>query len=352
MIRFRRAHRPACHVNDHPPLPDPTRLTPALAARAVFGGALMGLANLVPGISGGTMLLACGIYRRVIEAVAELTRLRFRPASVALLALIAAAAAVAILALARPVGTLVVEHRWAMYSLFIGLTLGGVPVLVRMGRPLRATHLGWAAAGLGVMIVIALVRPDGSGMRAGPVWLLVLAGFAGAGAMILPGISGGYVLLVLGQYVPVLDAIASLKEGLAEADLSRAAGTMPVIVPVGLGVVVGFVGVSNLIRALWQRFPRATVGLLLGLLVGAVVGLWPFQQPVPPEPGSYVRGERVTAEQLPAIDPRDWPTALYAPTPAQAVGAVVLAMLGAAATLVVDRLGRGADAAHTAGHAS
>ncbi len=103
-----------------------------LIIRSSIGGCLMGLANLVPGISGGTMLLAAGVYPGFISAIAEVTRFRFRIRSLVLLASVVASAALAILLLAGNVKDLVTNYRWLMYSLFIGLTLGGVPLVYRM----------------------------------------------------------------------------------------------------------------------------------------------------------------------------------------------------------------------------
>ena len=102
---------------------------PGVVVRCGAGGVLMGLANLVPGISGGTMLLAAGIYPRFIRAVADVTTLKLRMSSLVVLGAVACAAGLAILLLAGTVRDLVVDHRWIMYSLFIGLTLGGVPLV-------------------------------------------------------------------------------------------------------------------------------------------------------------------------------------------------------------------------------
>ena len=109
------------------------------AVRGGVGGVLMGLANLVPGISGGTMLLAVGIYPQFIRSIAEVSTFRFRLRSVLLLISVVAGAALAIIALADVAKSLVENHRWIMYSLFIGLTLGGVPLLWRMVRPADPT---------------------------------------------------------------------------------------------------------------------------------------------------------------------------------------------------------------------
>ena len=97
--------------------------------RSVLGGLLMGLANLVPGISGGTMLLAVGIYPRFINAISDITTMNFRFTSISILTTVLTTAALAILLLAGFVKGLVISHRWLMYSLFIGLTLGGLPIV-------------------------------------------------------------------------------------------------------------------------------------------------------------------------------------------------------------------------------
>jgi putative membrane protein len=113
----------------------PQAATLLLAVRGAIGGTLMGLANLVPGISGATMLLVAGVYPGFIGAIAEVTTFRFFARSLVLLAAIVGTAALAILLLAGSVKGLVEDHRWMMYSLFIGLTLGGVPIVWRMARP-------------------------------------------------------------------------------------------------------------------------------------------------------------------------------------------------------------------------
>ncbi|MEM8782305.1 MAG: DUF368 domain-containing protein [Planctomycetota bacterium] len=357
--------------------PDATPLG-GLVARSALGGALMGLANLVPGISGGTMLLAAGVYPRFIGAIGEVTTLKFRKASVVVLGTVVVAAVLAIGLLAGVVKTLVVEQRWAMYSLFIGLTLGGVPVVWRLLKqtepesatasrepqtPSAARGSGWliaAIVGFVAMAALALVQSSGaagSGSNDGFVFML-LAGIAGAAAMILPGVSGGYLLLVLGVYVPILAGIDAFIGALSARDLGALwAVGVAVILPVGVGVLIGVIGVSNLLRWLLARYERATLGVLLGLLLGAVVGLWPFQQSVEPEVGMVVKGQRVVLGQVgdpegalttgyvyeasrQPVATEDLPTEFFTPGVGQAGGAAGLLVLGFVVTMGVDRLGR------------
>ena len=373
------------------PLQGPEVRLSSLAIRSAFGGSLMGLANLVPGISGGTMLLAAGVYPRFIDAIGELTTLKFRRASLVVLGAVGCFAVLAVALLAEPVRDLVVFHRWVMYSLFIGLTLGGVPVVWRL---LRGERTGgeasggvgagaWVGAMVGFLLMAALgiyqaAGASGEASNSGFVFML-LAGMAGAAAMILPGVSGGYLLLVMGVYIPILSGVDAFKDGLLERDVAVLASVgLGVVLPVGLGVVIGVAGISNLLRWLLRRYEKVTLGVLLGLLVGAVVGLWPFAATVEPIEGQRIKGREVIyalpaaaegegpgdglaeaeaeggatwvyADSLEPIDAEDQPTRYFTPRPMQVLGAVGLVGLGLLITLTVDRLGREKPARRTAG---
>lgn len=300
----------------------------------------MGLANLVPGVSGGTMLLAAGVYTIFIGAVADLTSLRLRFQSVLVVVTVAGSAALGILILAGPIKELVVGYRWIAYSLFIGLTLGGVPVLKKLIGPVTRRVLWGALAGFAGMAVLAWVQQYGSagGGASGSGWIMMLlAGLAGASAMILPGISGGYLLLILGQYIPILSAIDAFKQALRTANLSATAEIgFAVILPVGIGLVIGVAGVSNLLTLLLNRHRQATLGVLVGLLLGAVVGLWPFQEGVKPQPGFVHKGQELNAAQIQELSADDYPTDFFRPTAGQIGASLLLIGAGFAATSAIS----------------
>ena len=315
---------------------------PHLAARSGIGGMLMGLANLVPGISGGTMLLAAGIYPDFIDAVARVTTFRFKLRPIVILGCVVGAAALAILLCAGLVRDLVVGYRWIMYSLFIGLTLGGVPIVWRMlGKATRGMWMG-IVGGLLAMIGLFILQLTGfTSQTSGKdeYAMLFFAGAAGASAMILPGVSGGYLLLVLGQYVPILSAVDEFRDALETADLAAAgAVAFTVGLPVGLGVLAGVVGVSNLLRLLLRRYHAPTLGVLLGLLLGAIIGLWPFQQGILPKIGDIVEGQIVTAERLERIEPEDYPTGYFQPNGVQVGFSALLLFVGFGITWAISRL--------------
>ncbi len=321
---------------DTPAGPAREPLRPAILARCAVGGGLMGLANLVPGISGGTMLVAAGVYERFIDAIGDITRLRLNVASITVLGVVVLAAVIAIGGLAGAVSVGLAEARWAMYSLFIGLTLGGVPIMLRLVRPMTGAAYAGMVAGLLVMlglVVLQSTQPAGGPAGSSNAIMLFLGGVAGASAMILPGVSGAYLLLLLGQYETIIAAIKDFVSAARDADVAGALATLGVVVPVGIGVVVGVVVVSNALKFVLHRYEKATLGVLLGLLIAAPAGLYPFKRGVEPKPGDTLGGIVITEDNLAEFDdPKDWEERLFTPGPLEIGGALGLIALGFIAT--------------------
>jgi putative membrane protein len=255
------------------------------AARIVLGGFLMGVANLVPGVSGGTMILAIGLYDRFIEVVARMTSLRWSRPTLVFTGLLGIGAVVAILGLSAPAVWLVVEHRWIAYSLFVGMTLGGVPLLWKAVRPLGGASLVLFLLALAGMVWVARGMSDSPLPHTFPVFVFV--GAVAASSMILPGISGSYVLLIFGMY----DAVVG---SLRPRDLmDDPVASLWIVAPVGIGVALGIGLLSNVLKLVLARYEKPTHAALLGLLLGSVAGLWPFQEAVHPDLVSKRRVEAV-----------------------------------------------------------
>jgi putative membrane protein len=242
--------------------------------KSVTGGVLMGIANLIPGVSGGTMILAMGLYTEFIDSVADLTALRFSRRRILFLLQVGVGAAASILLLAGVILDLLFRYPVAMYALFIGMTLGGAPLLVASLRPIKADAVIATLIGLGLMIGVVAMK-SGSGLPH-HLGMDLVSGVVGSTTMVLPGISGSYMLLVMDQYDRVIGAVHALKEALQARDVALLQSALWIVAPVGIGAVVGIVGLSNLLKYLLRRRPRETVGVLLGVLLGSVVGLWPF----------------------------------------------------------------------------
>lgn len=321
-------------------------------ARTIVGGVLMGIANLIPGISGGTMILAMGLYSEFIDSVAEVTRLRFSPRRIGFLGVLGAAAVAAIFGLAGVILYLLFHYSAAMYALFIGLTLGGAPKLASMLRSVRAA---WLAILLGVALMVGIAASeDYAGGLPNNTAMDVFAGVVGAITMVLPGVSGSLMLQVLNQYDRVIGAIH---------DRSFA-----IIIPVGIGAVAGVVILSNALKYLLHHYQRATVGFLLGMLLGSPVALWPFGR----KPGEKALENRSVAElrtfaidhaipgasgtddsDLRALILEGWKNRErndYAPASIATVSAMLLVGFAATFALARERNGRGGKPPAPAGH--
>jgi len=243
--------------------------------RVLVTGAAMGAADVVPGFSGGTVALVAGIYPRLIanirasaHVVSVVVRLRLRDLPAALRALdwgflivLLAGLMAAVLTLASALERLLGTEPVAMSAAFLGLVLGAAVVArhhLRGPAGMRLLLAGTATA----VITAALL-----GMR--PIALddpsiLVLAGAAAiaACATILPGVSGAFLLLLLGVYGPVLTGVAGRDGVLISAVLG--------------GAVIGVLTFSTLLNWLLRRFHDAVLAVLIGLMVGSARVLWPW----------------------------------------------------------------------------
>ncbi|MDZ7707650.1 MAG: DUF368 domain-containing protein [Trueperaceae bacterium] len=269
-------------------------------------GIAMGAADLVPGVSGGTMALVLGIYRRLIAALGAITagptwrallagRLgeAWRSVDGGFLAALATGIAVAIVALPRVLHGLLQAYPVSVYAVFFGLIAASVGVVVRRIRSRRRVATVFAVVGaVFAFVLVGLVpaaTPDTPAM-------LVLSGTLAVSALLLPGVSGAFILVLLGKYEEVLAAVSGF-------DTS-------VLVPLGLGMVIGLLGFSRLLATMLARWPASVLGVLAGFLAGSLRKVWPWQR---------LEGARSVAE----LPPGAWEAAVAAALVAIAIGVVV-----------------------------
>lgn len=304
--------------------------------RAPVGGLLMGFANIVPGISGGAMLLMVGVYQRFVDAVAQCSMLRFNIRSIAFLSLVGIGAATTILLSAGPIKRLILEHAWQSMALFIGLRLGAVPIVWKWCKPFAGDGAKKVVIGVlaGLIVTAGLAATQylgagGGGAAHTSTWITrFAAGLAGASATILPGMDGSYFLLLMGEYVPILTGIETFKDALVARDVSAMWKAGLYLLPVALGVAIGLGGVSMLLRWLFKKHKQLVGGVLLGVVFGAIGGLWPFRESVMPVAGEVIKGVTVTAENVASFDISDWRMRFFSPSGVQIAGALGLAILG------------------------
>jgi putative membrane protein len=231
-------------------------------------GIAMGAADVVPGVSGGTIAYLTGIYQRLLDAIHAAGGSMW----VALRRDGIAAAWKAVdgwflLALLGGIGTSVVSlsklvlwglesHPLIVWSFFLGLILASLRMLA------RDLNGSWVALTVGTALGFILSSMPAGRAELSPVFTF-FAGFLAICAMILPGISGSFILVLLGAYEPVLESIH-------ERDLAT-------IAIFGTGAILGLLTFGRLLRWLFQRFERVTVALMTGFIAGSLTKVWPFR---------------------------------------------------------------------------
>ena len=227
------------------------------------------------------MILAAGVYPELVEAVAALTSGQVRRVSVIRLSVTLGSALLAVFAVAGAARDAFTAWPVPFFALFLGLTLGGAPLLWRMAFPPGRSFAAGAAAGtLAVVLPFLLVGGVPEASAAAPsAPALFGAGAVAAFAMVLPGISGSTLLLLMGMYLPFLNAADRLADAvrLHPWAPSEILAAIAAVLPFFFGIGLGIAAATRLVRYFLRAHRQATLGVLFGLLLGATAGLWPFQ---------------------------------------------------------------------------
>lgn len=287
-------------------------------------GFCMGAADVVPGVSGGTMALILGIYTRLLEAIrafdlalvrlllkAKIVR-AFQHVDAQLLVPLGIGLFAALMFFTRvvPLPKLIVSHPELVYGVFFGLVTASIVILLREFRTLKGSVailvIAGAAFGWTVVNLVPVNTPDDA-------WFIFLSGSVAISAMMLPGISGSFVLLILNKYAYVFDAIGQFD--------------FAVIIPFGLGIVTGVLLFSRLLVWLLHHFYERTLAFITGILLGSLWILWPFQERV----YEVVRAKERLVSSAPTL-PGELDAMVFA--------SIALVGVGATLVFVIDRLAR------------
>ena len=240
----------------------------------VIFGAIVGVANIIPGVSGGTMAVILKIYDRLIETLSLKNVKKNLPFIIPL----GIGAAVGIVLFSKATEFLLGNYPMATNFTFMGLILGSIPMIFQRARGEKMEAKGMVSflVALVVMVVIALLKPAESNavLALTPLNLLILFGASAIStfAMILPGISGSFVMLVLGVYTTVLTSISGVFTWPIDGATWHCVG---MLIPVGLGCIVGLIFGSKLVDVLIRKQPQATYFAILGLVVGSLLAVFP-----------------------------------------------------------------------------
>ena len=239
-------------------------------------GLAMGAANVVPGVSGGTIALITGIFERLIHAIksfnlqalALILRGRWRDAAIHLdlsfLFSLFLGVGIAIVSLARLFEYIFDHYPTHIWAFFFGLVLASVFFVVKQVSVFRPASVLAFVLGTAIAVTLSVLTP---GTENDALWYVALCGVVAACSMIVPGLSGSFVLILLGNYrLIMIDAINNFR--------------VDILLPTVIGAGVGILGFSHLLSWVLRRFRDQTIALLSGFILGSLGVLWPWKHPL------------------------------------------------------------------------
>jgi putative membrane protein len=232
----------------------------------------MGVADVIPGVSGGTIAFISGIYEELVNSIKSInfTTLRllftgkiatfFKAINGLFLLSVFGGVAVSIFSLAQLMKWLLTNHPIPVWSFFFGLILASTVFVVRSTDRFR--FMGWISFVAGILIAywITSITPVNTPEA---LWFIFLSGAIGICAMILPGISGAFILLLLGKYLYLMTAVTEFN--------------IPVIVVFVAGAATGLILFSNLLSWLLKNHHVVTIAMLAGFMIGSLNKVWPWK---------------------------------------------------------------------------
>ena len=244
----------------------------------IMKGMMIGIANIMPGVSGGTLAVSMGIYDKLIHCITHILS-EFKE-SMKFLLPIFAGAGIALVAL-----TFVIEALFQYYPiptnlLFIGLIVGGLPPVVTKVKSHKLSF-GHILAGLlffALVVGMAMMGDNGNrqvtlNLGIVPMIKLVLVGIIAAATMIIPGVSGSMVLLILGYYQPIIQQITAFCTAVITLDMAGILHGIAILLPFGIGVLIGILGIAKIIEIIFEKYPVYAYCAIIGLIAASPIAI-------------------------------------------------------------------------------
>lgn len=288
----------------------------------------MGAADIIPGVSGGTIAFITGIYQELIFSIksidASLPKILFRQGIGAawnhingwFLATVLSGILVSIFSLARLLSWLLHHYPMLVWAFFFGLIVGSAIFMLQKITRWNILAFVMLALGTAIAFYITIASPAASSEA---LWFVFISGTIAICAMILPGISGSFILLLMGKYAFILQAVKTFN--------------IPVLLSFAMGCLIGIISFSHVISWLFKKHPNATLALLSGFMIGSLNKLWPWKEVTEYSQSSH-------GELIPLIEKSIWPgqyEAIFASDP-KVLPVVLCAMAGLLLIFLFERL--------------
>ena len=250
----------------------------------VIKGILIGVANIIPGVSGGTMMVSMGVYEKIIGVVNNI----FKDIKKSILTLLPLGIG---MLLGVAVFSFVIPWCLEVYPFptsfcFIGLILGGVPAIIKPakeslykeGKSVAAPHIIAFACLFALAVGMAAMNDTQTNfasfdLNIGFMIIMFLVGVVSAATMVIPGVSGSLVLMILGVYAGIMSSISGFISAVFAFDWAQIFYYVGILAPFGIGVIVGIFAVAKLIEWLFAKFPSITYCGILGLIIASPIAI-------------------------------------------------------------------------------
>ncbi len=238
----------------------------------VIKGFLIGVANIIPGVSGGTLAITLGIYEKLIGAISHF--FKNLKENIKFIIPIGIGAVLSILLLSRVISFCLDKYTLATILFFIGLILGGIPLLNKKikGHYKNVSNIIIFLLSFGFVIALSVLKGENvvsfANMNIINYIMLFLVGVVAAATMIIPGVSGSFVLMLLGYYKPIVDTIGALTK------FNNIWQNIMILVPFGIGVLVGIVAISKLLEFLFKKYEVKTYFGVMGFIMASIITIF------------------------------------------------------------------------------
>lgn len=246
----------------------------------IIKGILIGIANIIPGVSGGTMAVSLGIYDKLISSISNLLK-DWKKSLVTLLPIILGCG-IGIVGFTYAIEYLLSHHTFVTCMAFVGLILGGIPILlISLKKELAKTSSKIGISGIlafvflfAVAVFLPMMNAEDEVLKTfhatpGVMAALFFVGIIASATMVIPGVSGSLVMMILGYYYGIINTIKSFLDALKAFDIPGLIHSFALLMPFGIGVLLGIFLIAKLITFLFEKFSIQTYCAILGLIIAS-----------------------------------------------------------------------------------